>query len=77
MKEVDELVGFASEREEKDQERFEDIKKIQEAIVSNQEKIIEGQKKDLKQYLNPEQVLILVREDLRRIFKSGSMNKSD
>ncbi|KKL97871.1 hypothetical protein LCGC14_1830140, partial [marine sediment metagenome] len=24
--------------------------------------------KDLKQYLNPEQVLILVREDLRRIF---------
>ncbi len=74
LKEVDELVGFASEREEKDQERFEDIKKIQEAIVNNQEKIIEGQKKDLKQYESKaEEIKTDIKEGTKKISKIRSI----
>lgn len=50
LKEVDELLEFANVREEKEEKRFDDIKKIQDTIVKNQEKVLDAQKKELKQH---------------------------
>lgn len=55
MTEVNELIAFASEREDKDQERFDDIKKLQNDIVLNQEKVLKMQKEELKKPEEPEQ----------------------
>jgi len=55
MTEVNELIAFASDREDKDQERFDDIKKLQNDIVLNQEKVLNMQKEELKKPEEPEQ----------------------
>jgi len=57
MGDIDDIIEIASEREKKEQERFNDIKDLQEDIVRNQEKILDMQKEEVQGLRSKETVV--------------------